>query len=272
MRLVMTGFFCRPSFSMCSPFSLITFSAVAALMLRAGPARAADSADDLVRKGAVEDARFQPAEALKFYLAAEKMEPANVSLQVRIARQYRHLMSDATKSEEKLRLGGIAVDYSRRAVALAPNDPEAELSMAISYGKVLPLQGTGEQMENSRLIKAAAEKVVKLDPRNDLGWHVLGRWYMNMADIGAVKRALAQVVYGKLPAATNEDAVRCFEKAIALNPYRLMHSIELGRTYARMGRTDEARKLITKGLAMAETERDDPETKSKGREVLAKLR
>lgn len=254
-----------------SPYYLITISATAALMLSAKPARATGPADDLIKKGDAFYARLLPAEALKFYLPAETLEPNNADLLVRISRQYRHLMSDAPKRDEKLRLGAIAVDYSRRAVALTPNDPEAHLAVAISYGKVLPLQGKREQMENSRLIKAAAESVVKLDPRNDLGWHVLGRWYLNMADVGAVKRALAQVVYGKLPPATNEDAARCFEKAIALNPNRLMHYIELGRTYAEMGRKADARKFITKGLGMPETERDDPETKSKGREVLAKL-
>ena len=232
----------------------------------------ADSAEELIRKGDVFYARLQPAEALKFYLPAEKLEPNNASLLVRIARQYRHLMSDAAKKEDKLKLGGIAVDYARRAVVLAPNDPEAQLSVAISYGKVLPLQSKREQMDNSRLIKAAAEKVIELDPRNDLGWHVLGRWHLNMAALSGLKRALAELIYGTLPTATNEDAVRCFEKAIALNPTRLMHYIELGRTYAQMGRVVEARKFITKGLAMTDTERDDPETKTKGREVLAKLR
>ena len=47
-----------------------------------------------------------------------------------------------------------------------------------------------------------------------------------------------------------------FEKAIALNPNRLMHYLELGRTYAQMGRNADARKFITTGLAMAETEKD----------------
>jgi tetratricopeptide (TPR) repeat protein len=255
-----------------SAFSIVTFSAAAALILTAGAAQAAEPADELIKKGDVYYARLQADEALKFYLPAEKLDPNNAKLLVRISREYRHLMSDATKREDKLRLGGIAVDYSRRAVALAPNDPEAQLSIAISYGKVLPLQGNRERMENSRLIKAAAEKVIQLDPRNDLGWHVLGRWYFNMANVGAVKRALAQIVYGKLPAASNEDAVRCFEKAIEMNPKRLMHYVELGRTYAQMGRTAEARKFISKGLTMTETEKDDPETKNKGREVLEKLR
>jgi hypothetical protein len=50
-----------------------------------------------------------------------------------------------------------------------------------------------------------------------------------------------------------------------------MHYIELGRVYAQMGRTEEARRLITKGLAMQDTEKDDSETKRQGQEVLAKL-
>jgi hypothetical protein len=38
-----------------------------------------------------------------------------------------------------------------------------------------------------------------------------------------------------------------------------------------MGRTDDARQFINKGLAMPDSEKDDPETKERGRETLAKL-
>jgi hypothetical protein len=51
-----------------------------------------------------------------------------------------------------------------------------------------------------------------------------------------------------------------------------MHYVELGRVYARMGRTDAARSFITKGLAMRETEKDDSETKRQGQELLTELR
>lgn len=232
----------------------------------------ADSAADLIEKGDVYYARLQPAEALKFYLPAEKLEPNNARLLVKIARQYRHLASGASKLQEKIRFGEVAVKYSDRAVALAPNDPEAQLAVAISYGRLLPLQSNKEQFSNSRVIKTAADKVIALDPGNDLGWQVLGRWKFNVAGIGGLKRVLAQTVYGKLPTATYEEAVRCFEKAIELNPKRLMHYIELGRTYAVMGKTAEARKFINKGLALPDTEKDDPETKRLGREILQQLR
>jgi tetratricopeptide (TPR) repeat protein len=251
---------------------LNTLSPALALALAiARTAMGAESAEELIQKGDVFYAKLQAAEALKFYLPAEKLDSNNARLLVRIARQYRHLMSDATKTNEKKQLGSMAVNYAQRAVALAPNDPETQLALAISYGKMLPLEGTKQQIATLRLIKIAADKVITLDPNSDLAWHILGRRYLALADVGTVKRALAQVAYGKLPAAKYEDAVRCFQKAIALNPNRLMHYIELGRTYAQMGSNADARKLITKGLAMPETEKDDPETKNLGRQILKKL-
>ena len=134
-----------------------------------------------------------------------------------------------------------------------------------------PLEETKQQIATLRLIKIAADKAITLNPSNDLAWQVLGRWYLALADVGTLKRAYAQAAYGKLPPAKAEDAVRCFERAIVLNPKRLMHYIELGRAYAQMGRGADARKSITKGLAMPETEKDDPETKKLGREILKKL-
>jgi tetratricopeptide (TPR) repeat protein len=226
---------------------------------------------ELIKQGDVFYDKLQPAEALKFYLPAEKLDSNNVRLLVRIARQYRHLMSDATNPSEKKRLGQTAVNYAQRAVALAPNDSEAQLALAISYGKMLPFADSGEKIATSRLIKTAVDNVITLDPSNDLAWQVLGRWYLGLAEIGGLKRALAQVKYGKLPPAKYEDAVHCFEKAILLNPHRLMHYVELGRTYEKMGRDAEARKFITKGLAMPETEKDDPESKTLGRQILKKL-
>jgi tetratricopeptide (TPR) repeat protein len=253
------------------------FSTVAALLLMSG-ALLAESADDLIKQGDVCDVKLQATEALKFYLPAEKLEPKNAQLLVRIARQYRHLMSDAATRDDKLELGGIALDYSVRAAALAPDDSQAQLAPAITYGKMLPFQTNKEQFEESHLIKNAAEKAIKLNPQNDLAWHVLGRWNRVLADTNLPKRMLASLFYGsianggKLPAATNEEAEKCFKQAIEINPKRPMHYIELGRTYAQMKRTAEARSFIEKGLAMPDTEKDDPETKRQGREVLAKLR
>ncbi|HSI14208.1 MAG TPA: hypothetical protein VK961_19320 [Chthoniobacter sp.] len=252
-------------------FHLFSTVVATAGLFFASKARSAETCEELIRKGDVFYARLEPAEALKFYLPAEKIDPNNAQLLVRIARQYRHLVSECSAKEQKQQFCTTAVGYAERARTLAPNDPDAQLSVAISYGKLLPYVGSKEQIEDSRLIKAAVDKVIALDANNDLAWQVLGRYYLGLADVSGVKRALAQMAYGKLPTATYDDAVKCFEKAIELNPTRLMHYIELGRTYVQMGKMEEAKKYIAKGLAMPNTEKDDPETKNAGRQLLAKL-
>jgi tetratricopeptide (TPR) repeat protein len=255
-----------------SPLSRAVPCIVALLLLAAAALYGDEPADVLIAKGDAFYIKLQAAEALKFYLPAEKLEPNNVHLLVRISREYRHLMSDAGKPDQKFSLGSTALAYAKRAATLDPNDPDAQLAVAISYGKLQPLEGSRQRFEASRIIKNAAEKVIQLDPTNDLGWHVLGRWHMAIADVSAFERGLALMAYGKLPESTYDQAARCFEKAIELNPNRLMHYIELGRAYAHMGRTDDARSCIAKGLAMRETEKDDPETKRQGQELLAQLR
>lgn len=247
------------------------FAGLAAVVLLPWSPTRADAVDELLSRAAVLDVELKASVALQLYLQAQKLRPDDVRALLGIARQYRHLMADATDSQEKLRLGGISLDYAKRAANIAPDDSEAQLSPAISYGKLLPLESNGVQVDFSRRIKAAADKAVKLDPGNDLAWHILGRWCQGYAELTGVRRMMGQMLYGKLPTPTEADAAECFEKAIAANPNRLMHYIELGRTYAKLGRTAEARKLIQKGLSMPSIEKEDPEVKQRGRETLAAL-
>lgn len=228
--------------------------------------------EDLIKQGDEFDQKFKPKEALVFYLAAEKAEPENVNLLLSIARQYRHEAADTTAIVDKLRLGRRGMEYAKRAQKLAPHDAEAHLSVAISHAKMVPILGNKEKIEASREVRKAVDKSIELDPGKELAWHVLGSWHQRLSELGTVKRALAKMLYGSLPEASYERAVKCFQTAILLNPKRPMHHIELGRTYAQMGNKAEAKKCIEKGLALPDVGKDDPESKRLGRETLATLK
>jgi tetratricopeptide (TPR) repeat protein len=227
---------------------------------------------ELALKASVLDKKLEAAEALDLYLQAEKLQPENVDVLVGIARQYRHLMADTADKAEKQRLCELALVYGEKAAAAGPNDSEAQLSVAITCGKMLKLKSAREQVGVSRRIKESVDRAIKLNPRNDLAWYILGRWHQGYADLSTVRRAMGEMLFGKLPESTNQDAAKCFEKAMEANPKRLMHSIELGITYAKLGKEEEARRLIEKGLAMPSIDKDDPEAKARGREALKSLR
>ena len=226
---------------------------------------------ELVKSGDVHDARSECDAALQYYLPAEKIDPDNGALLVKISRQYALRMNDLPNKAYKVASGKTALAYAERAVAAAPRDCNSHLALAICLGKLTPYIGAKEKIEASRRIKTAADQAVALDSKNDYAWHLLGRWHQSLANIGGATRMLAGAIYGGLPAASNDEAVKCFKKSISLNPKRLIHVIELGRTYAMMGRKAEAKQYLEQGLSMPEKEKDDAETKQRGRESLIEL-
>ena len=251
-----------------SPF--ITFIALTLALTTVATAEST-TLRSLIAKGDIHDKRFEPDSALDYYLKAEKEAPKDASLLVKIARQYIYIMDKTSKKASKKEIAQTALAYSKRAVAEAPTDCHSHLSLAICYGKLTPLVGTRERLAISSKLKSAAENAIQCDPSNDYAWHLLGRWHQALAGVGGVTRSIAKLVYGTIPESSYGKAAECFRKASSLNQNRLIHQIELGRTYAAMGRTTDARTLIKRGLAMPNTEHDDPATKRRGRESLKEL-
>src|SRR6266480_3440327 len=186
-RIAMTP---GPLFKFVNPNHLLrTFRLLCVVLCLSGVAARAEDTDALIAKGDQFDQRLQAKEALEVYLPANKLEPNNVKRLLCIARQYRHLMSDTSSKQEKLRLGNISLEFASRAATLAPNNAEAQLSPAISLGKMLPFMSSKDQIKASPRIKAVVDRTLLLDPTNDNAWHILGRWNRVLANTSVVKRA-----------------------------------------------------------------------------------
>jgi tetratricopeptide (TPR) repeat protein len=224
-----------------------------------------------MHKGDGFDQRLENREALNTYLAAEKLGPPNAELLRRVAKEYGELMADTNSDEQKRELGERALSYAKQAVAVDPNDAMAQLALAVCFGRLAPLMDNKTKIAYSRLVKEHADKSLGLDPNNDLAYNVLGSWNYELAGLNPVLRALAGMIYGQVPAASYEESVKDFQKAVQLNPNRLANHIGLGRAYAALGRTAEAKEEIQRGLAMPDQQKDDPYVKRQGRETLRKI-
>ncbi len=225
----------------------------------------------LVRQGDALDEKNRNIEALGVYLQADAAQPNDAEILRRIAKQYSQQMTGESATPQNRELGRKALDYAKRAKAADANNGAARLALAIVYGKVAFLEPARTKIAYSRLIQQEAEAAIALDPSQDYAWHVLGRWNYELANFNAALRFLAQAVYGKFPDASNERAAECFRKAIAIQPARVVHHVELGRTYAALGRKEEARAELKKGLSLPSREKDDEESKARGRKALAAL-
>jgi len=247
-----------------------TILTIFCVLLTAG-AFAAEPVEALIAKGDAFDRQLKTREALAAYLEAEKVAPKNAEALHKIAKQYAELMPETSAKAERRKLGEQALDYAKRSVALDPRSAKAQLSAAICYGRVASLVDNRTKIEYSRLVKEHVERAIKLDPSDSYGWHVLGAWNYELANLNAVLRGIAGLIYGTLPAASNDKALESFKKALELAPQRVAHHIELGRTYAVLGKKDLARAALQKGLSLPSREKDDEETKARGRKALAEL-
>jgi tetratricopeptide (TPR) repeat protein len=231
----------------------------------------AESASSLIAKGDALDAKLQSEAALQTYLEALKLAPKDADLLIKIAKQYGESMTAIRDDAGKRKAGEAALSYSAQALQLAPAKADAHLAVAICYGRLLDLVPARTRVEYSRLVYDHGVKATQIDPRSDYAWHMLGRWNYAVATMSGLTKGLVGLVYGGLPDASLDKAKTCFEKAAKLNGNRLCHVIELGRTLAAMDRDIEAKRLIEQGLAMPDRERDDPETKQRGRATLEDL-
>ena len=231
----------------------------------------AQVAGELVTAGDALDRRHRNSEALSAYLKADAQKPNDAEVLWRLSKQYAQLMMDTKIASEKARLARKALDAAQRAVAADQNNAQAHLSLAIVYGRIALNEPARRKVEMSRLIRQEAETAAHLDPKNDNAWHVLGRWNYEVANFNPVLKALAQVIYGKLPDASNEKAVEYFTRAIVLQPRRAAHHLELGRAYLALGEKQKARDQFNKGLSLPSTEKDDDDNKQRARTTLEQL-
>jgi tetratricopeptide (TPR) repeat protein len=222
----------------------------------------------LIKQGDSEDRKGHTRAALSCFRQAEMLDPHNVSVLLRIAKQYSDLIADTKPEEAAHAIADKSLDYSRRAVELDPRSAKGRLSLAIAYGRLTDFVGNRVKLEYSKLIKDETVKSIELDPSDDFAWHVLGRWHFGVTNVNAVLKAMARLVYGGMPAASNEEAAKCLKKAAEIAPQRIIHHSELARVYQTMGRKDLAAKEWQTVLALPAVDKEDEKDKREAQTAL----
>jgi tetratricopeptide (TPR) repeat protein len=235
-------------------------------------AEAPSSWEDTVAAARAAEANFEVSRALELYLEADRLRPDDPVTLQKIAQQLSDLTLEVATPAEKKAQAARALEFAQRAATLAPDDPVNVLSLAICYGKLGVYSDTRTKVEYSRLVRREAERALALDPRYDWAHHVLGRWHLEVAQLGVTARVVVRLVYGGLPAASKDEAIRHLREAVALAPERVPHHVELGFAYRAAGRAKEARESFERALALPSRELYDEPAQDRARAVLASAR
>jgi tetratricopeptide (TPR) repeat protein len=227
-------------------------------------------AGQLIVKGDAEVKAMHVPEALALFEQAAKADPNNAEILLRISQQYSNMIGQAKSPAEALDDARQSMDEAQQAAALAPQNPKAHLALAVAYGRLTDFEDNRTKVEYSRYVKAEADKTLELDPKEDFAYHVLGRWNYAVATLNPMLKLIAKFVYGGIPDASLEEAVRDYQKAIELAPQRVIHHHELARTYVALGRMDEARKEWETELTLNPEDNEGVNDQKEARAELAK--
>ena len=141
------------------------------------------AAGDWIEQGDSFDRKFQSTEALAAYQKALAENPNDADLLRKISKQYLEMVLDAPSKKEKLRLAQLGYDTALQAKKLAPNDPQTRITVAIAAGRLAYYSEPRRRLELSSVVKSESAESVRIDPRFALGWHVLGRWNYEIANL-----------------------------------------------------------------------------------------
>lgn len=231
---------------------------------------ATPQAGQLIEQGDAQVTAMHTQQALALFEQAAQADPDDPEILLRLSQQWSNLIAQAKSPAEALDFATRSLDEARQAVALAPDNPKAHLALAVAYGRITDFEDSRTKVEDSRFVKAEADKTLELNPKEDFAYHVLGRWNYAVATLNPILKLIAKYIYGGMPDASLEQAVIDYKKAIELAPQRVIHHHELARAYVALGRLDDARKEWETELTLKPEDNEGVNDQNEAREELAR--
>jgi tetratricopeptide (TPR) repeat protein len=209
--------------------------------------------------------------ALEYYQKAYSLDSTNYETCWKLSRAYVDI-GETLEDDPRVEYYQKGNDFGEKAVELNPEGPKGHLRLSIAIGRVALDAGAKERVRLSKEVKKEVDLAIKLDPNDDIAYHVLGRWNRKLANLSWIERGFANMFLGGVPEdASEENAVACFKKAIEINPGYINHHLELGMTYEMMDMEEEARTEYQKCLNLPKSSAKDDEHKVTAKEKLEDL-
>lgn len=194
--------------------------------------------------------RIAYADAMESYRSGLASAPDDRQLLWRLARVSVCMAEvEEDPGKRKTLLAG-GEEAARRCIQVDSSMSEGYTWLAGVLGYQALDAGMSEQVRISQELVRATDAAVRLDPTNDAAWSIRGSFFRALGNIGWVKRQLAILLLGSVPAGGFAEAEEALRTAIRLAPDIMRHRYELGVVYLDQGRKAEARQLFREAAAL----------------------
>jgi hypothetical protein len=237
------------------------------LLTARGSASAQDAATLIHEAGKLELA-YKDVDALQKYLQVLNLQPSHIVALCKTSELYNLIGRRITDKEKQRTYYHASHTYAEKALKVNPNNSEANFVMALSLGRIAQT-GSGQSRINAvKSIRQYAERCIQLDPNNFKGYHVLGKWNLEVSNLSSFEKWLVKMAYGALPPATLDNAIINYEKSRQLNPAFQLNYLELARAYHKKEQDQKSLAMLKTVLAMPNHSADDQRVHKEAKELL----
>lgn len=215
---------------------------------------------------------FDNAEALKKLLDAKTIDGSNYEVLWMLSRTYAdigELLPTTTDVEKQKQLETYekALDYANKAIAVNPNGSMGYARRAIANGRIALFRGVWDSIDIVKQTKTDCEKAIALDPTNSVAYYVLGRAHAKVSE----KPGIIRWPLG-LSWASVDDAVKNYEKAIALRPTFIMYRLDAARSYVELDDYKKAKEYLQMIPSLEKQNQSDDKFRTEAKELLEKIK
>ncbi|MBC7842737.1 MAG: hypothetical protein H7099_10510 [Gemmatimonadaceae bacterium] len=218
-------------------------------------------------------ATLNPAGALARYEAALSATATSYDLLWRAAREAVDLGESATDATKRTEYYHKAEAYARRAVTANANGADGHFILAVALGRTAMTLGPRDRVRYAAEIRSASLAAVKIEPMHAGALHVLGVWNAEIMRLNSFSRFAARNFLGGkvFEQASWAEATRYMEAAVAADPGRITHRLDLAKVYSETAQKSKARGACEAAARMPSVEYNDARYKRECEALLAKL-
>jgi tetratricopeptide (TPR) repeat protein len=246
---------------------------VAAVALAVTPALGAQSARDHIARGDTAYAAGRVQTSIEQYKAALLAEPKNYDALWKASRSAVDIAEALGKGKAQDSVLAEAQRYGDAAVAANPRDAQGHFVLSRAAGRKALSVGQRERISYAKIVRAEALESLKYDSSHVGALHVLGMWNAEVMRVNGLARRVAIAFMGAdvFALASWAEAQRLLERAVAMDPDRLVHRLDLAGIVADRGDKARARALYTEIVNSPDREFVDPTYKKLAAERLKRL-
>lgn len=209
------------------------------------------------------------AEAVEKYKQVLTVEPKNFQALIRASELSSGIGARMPDKKMKQTWYHQALAYANQALAVNAGSADANYVRAVVAGKLTETESENKKVvAHVKDIKEYADRALALDPNHARATYTLGKWHLEMVNLSWAKKAAVKLLFGGLPNATIEDAIRFMEKSRTLDKYFVLNHLDLAKAYKQDNKPAKAMEVLNILIKLPNRTADDAALKEEGKKML----